>query len=1070
MKWFNYVCLAFVVAFFSACSDKESITGGIKEGLAASMRLSIEVPVTDKVEVTRAVNDYESEIENLILVMFAESGRKEIIDLTGKLGTSTIDDNLGHRTYTLTQSIDTKSGTYRVYAIANYDSKYCGWTKAELENMSESELKKEFAKNIGSVYKMEGTELFPMSQVLDGYDKLVLYSNEEVAEKVGENSLHLNLRRIAAHIEFEFKSSNGVTFNPYEYTVYNLPKKANLLDETTFIDAEKEDNILQNVSADDYFDIDTPIKIGGNTFGFFMLENVQAAKEGAVTNSYADRDKWIVPEKNTEDEQGAAKKKTFKNAPEFSTYVVVKGLYTGTNYVGECTYTIHLGNFGTSQTGGKFGNFNVHRNEFHKYTVTISGVSTITNEATVTGDVSVEVDGGQFPGAEGNLTKLHNTFLLDAHYERAVIKIEDGAYTALKEGNFYPSEGKGTHKVQITTPKTGRQLETVTLVKNGEKYEVSGADKNKDIYWIKFGKPAIENGVITIPKYPYDDTKQLGEDGGPKTIVDFLANPDGYTVEYSQTEKDESGKEVTKKYHCTVAYVDEYFYDDLLPAEFANTSDRIFVLDPRDTSTSPDEHSIVHLELTFQVSQRSIKSSFNLDNVGPFDTPYGIETWDETGGMDWVKHAGGTMNSVSEANVSNDQGLVNTRYLLQNNDMLQVNSDVWKFIGYRNPVENNTRSRHRWYDNEKYQLYAAGNHDIDYDVNSNVSSPLTGVLARNRLVLINENTVDVNSVKWYLPAVNQYLIIWMGQNRLQEDTRLMDYDLFNSWANDGQMDHSQHYYTSSSDVYRLYWQDQGACWGQMGSWTTLYDKQGKPITINGSSIKRNHIRCVRNLRTTALDNKHRQEYGDGNFYTKDHAVVFPVYVEKNTRIINCGKLENLRSNYMTGRYNLHYERDEENKVYSRFEVANPQEGKFDNDIITTTDNDKKSNICCRFSKDYIDGTTDKVGLVAGTSFETCATDMNVYAAAYYQESDKSDLGQWRVPNQRELMLMYVCDNNSGSLLPTEGASILSTTWFSLELGRTMPFKYEAAGKAANINISNKLSGRSTALLFVRDVK
>lgn len=1066
MKWFNYVCLAFVVAFFSACSDKESITGGIKEGLAASMRLSIEVPVTDKVEVTRAVNDYESEIENLILVMFAESGRKEIIDLTGKLGTSTIDDNLGHRTYTLTQSIDTKSGTYRVYAIANYDSKYCGWTKAELENMSESELKEEFAKNTGSVYKMEGTELFPMSQVLDGDNKLVLYSNEEVAEKVGENSLHLNLRRIAAHIEFEFKSSNGVTFNPYEYTVYNLPKKANLLDETTFIDAEKGDNILQNVSADDYFDIDTPIKIGGNTFGFFMLENVQAAKEGAVTNSYADRDKWIVPEKNTEDEQGAAKKKTFKNAPEFSTYVVVKGLYTGTNYVGECTYTIHLGNFGTSQTGGKFGNFNVHRNEFHKYTVTISGVSTITGEATITGDVSVEVDGGQFPGAEGNLTKLHNTFLLDAHYERTVIKIEDGAYTALKEGNFYPSEGEGTHKVQITTPKTGRQLETVTLVKNGKKYEVSGTDKDKDIYWIKFYKPDIDKNtnVISIPKYPYDDTKQLGEEGGPKTIVDFLENPDGYTEEYT----DESGK----KYYCTVAYVDEYFYDDLLPAEFANTSDRIFVLDPRDTSTSPDEHSIVHQELTFQVAQRSIKSSFNLDNIGPFDTPYGIETWDETGGMEWVKHAGGSMGSVSESDVSNDQGLVNTKYLLQNNGMLQVNKDVWKFIGYRNPVENNTRSRHRWYDNEKYQLYAAGNHGIDYDVNSHVSSPLTGVLARNRLVLVDENTVDVNSVKWYLPAVNQYLIIWMGQNRLQEDTRLMDDALWSTWGTDARlMDGTQHYFTSSSDQNRLYWQDQGACYGSLANWNTLY--------VGGKDTKKNinHIRCVRNLRTTALDNKHRQEYGDGKFYTKDHSVVFPVYVETNSRIINCEKLENLRPNYMTGSYDYHDERSEQNKVYKRFEVAAPSKGNFDSSKLNSNDNVTASisNYSCLFNNfDSEFFITDPAVL----------SRMKRYAAAYYQETDASgnptDLGEWRVPNQRELMLMYILNEDGGTpqFLPTYGSgyTVFSSTWFSYTAftDRKYPFKFETRTdtgvKYTNYNLGKGLSGSSGVLIFVRDVK
>lgn len=1010
MKWLSYVCLALVVAFVSSCSDEDPITDKVDNGLAAHMSLTVKVPVVEPVEMTRGINDYESEMNELVVVMFSKtSPRKAIINLTGHLVSGTFDEN-GHRFYTLAEDVVTESGEYTVYAIANFTSPYCGLTLdyLESENLTEENLKQELAQNATKTHLLTGKDRMPMTQVIDN---LIIYSDKDVeADNSKKNVLPLSLKRVMAHIEFEFQGNKekGITFNPYEYTVYNLPKGAYLLDRG------KEGNQTDV----EYFNTDT-YNTDGSSFDFFMLENVQMKLNdygNSVTDGfkgYNDRDRWD-PEKSTEGN------KYFIFAPENSTYVVVRGTYygpgqtSGSHYTGECTYTIHLGG------NNDKSDFSVNRNEYHKYLIKINGVNTILNEALA--EVEINVYGGtEASGAEGFLRQVTNSFILDAHYERVRIEIGKTYYdNYLKKLKPNSTDlDHIDHTILLCTPETSLTNQNVKITYDGTAYKVDESSKYNDIFWIHFIKP---DDINKVP--PYDEEKA-------GSILDFLAAPDDYCALEGTT-------------YYTYAYVDEYFYDDRHPKDFVNVMNRSFVLDPIDIRYSQDNKSVAIETTLFDISQRSIKSSWDMGKIGAGDFPYGIETWDETGAMAW--------NLSTPSTVTSDQGLKNTIALLdENKDKVSMSNNTWAYIGYRHSVNDNTKSRHRWYDDEHFKNYLDGKYtdeDINEDINMYITDPLTAVLARNRIKTEN-GVIDRSSIKWYLPGISQYLIVWLGQNMLQEDTRLMDVSKLTTITADN-MDRSQHYLTSSADKRRLYWQDQGACWSEIAKWNAIGDDNGPRL---------NKIRCMRNLRNQYLDDLYSSKDG----LTKDSPVKFPI--TRSGRTFSLGSIANSRTIYMTGGYDVHTERQPENYLYEKFEVAKPSEGHFDGG--TAPDDDF---YCCLFPKP--------------TSWENMSQivkDMNAKAAAYYQDTDnKTDLGQWRVPNQRELMIIAVMDNDASDPILPKGVStrrnILTTTWFTgyKNTARTVPFIFDS-GTSGDSDYNMSLPGglahdNAGALLFVRDVK
>lgn len=919
------VCCASVLA---GCQKEMSETK-FESGLPASLDVLINLGKGSDVVMTRGIYDYESEINELMLIMFSEEGRKMVIDLTGKLdaGSSVTDRELGDsRTYKLTAPVTTDidgnpilSGIYEIYAVANWSSPFCGLTKDKLAAMDKAALAAAVASNSGLATGVTGSQKFPMTGHVTG-QKVVPDAEKTETNKT---SIEVTLKRLISHIEFSFVNGQsqvaGVNENPqfvpHSYAVYNLPKKALLMGNG------------QVFAGNEYGNVKDIEVTGSGGIEFFMLENVQAA---GTSTTYEARDVWTGT-------QGAApENKTWTNAPANSTFIVVKGEYTGASYIGNVEYTIHLGNF-SAGTADSYNNFTVNRNEYQKYRVTVNGVNKIVTEVT---------GAEQQPGAEGVITAVSNqtNLVLDSHYESCLLT--------------FSLSGCQNPTIIVKSPYNAMNRYEV-LDANGAIKALSGVDYG----WVKFGKPASTTSLNAYPAKGTGlvDIRQLAlelktaENSGVTGSEHFLVS---------------GGKAYVQ------AYVDEYYYsnrpDNGTPAswpEFVNAENRVLILNPT-SQTSADGNSTLYPTYLFQISQRSIRTTYKTDNASI--EAFGIETWNETGRSNFGRAA-------STTGLDDSYGWNNNKILLG-----VGNSGSWpsaaKTLGYTTSVTSNAKEAHVW-----------------FSEGIGVLEGYYACLSRNR----DENgdgVVDEAELKWYLPAINQYLLLWCGEEYLYGDTRLVDPADIPRITSDALYNAGTYNLYTSSNA-REYWAVEGISYGVGGSGDGL--------------------RCIRNLKT---QNAATAKLSDSN---------------ADTRIIKVVGARTLRQQQMSGEYPMHRDRDEENSLYQAFKVA-------------------------------------KAPLADAYTVDQVKTD--ALCASYSEATDGSDAGMWRIPNQKELMLMTQNGYLEDIAAYQEQSAYASRTWFinydvsDIGNSRQHPYYYwyYAGNPYISISSSNNQS-KTFRIRCVRDV-
>ena len=924
------VCCASVLA---GC-QKEMTRVNFESGLPASLDVLINLGKGSDVVMTRGIYDYESEINELMLIMFSEEGRKMVIDLTGKLdaGSAVTDRELGDsRTYKLTAPVTTDidgnpilSGIYEIYAVANWSSPFCGLPKDKLAAMDKAALAAAVASNSGLATGVTGSQKFPMTGHVTG-QKVVPDAEKTETNKT---SIEVSLKRLISHIEFKFVNgqsqvTTGVNENPqfvpHSYSVYNLPKKALLMGNG------------QVFAGNEYGNVKDIEVTGSGGIEFFMLENVQAA---GTSTTYEARDVWTGT-------QGAApENKTWTYAPANSTFIVVKGEYTGASYIGNVEYTIHLGNF-SARTAESYKNFTVNRNEYQKYKVTVNGVSKIVAEVTGT---------EQQPGAEGVITAVSNqtNLVLDSHYESCLLT--------------FSLSGCQNPTIIVKSPYNAMNRYEV-LDANGAIKALSGVDYG----WVKFGKPASKTSLNAYPANGDGlvDIRQLAlelktAEANKATTADHFLISNGKV--YVQ------------------AYVDEYYYskrpdngNDASWPEFVNAENRVLILNPT-SKTSADGNSTLYPTYLFQISQRSIRTTYKTDNasIEAFGIEaFGIETWNETGRSDFG-------SAASTTGLDDSYGWNNNKILLG-----VGNSGSWpsaaKTLGYTTSVTSNAKEAHVW-----------------FSQGIGVLEGYYACLSRNR----DENgngQVDADELKWYLPAINQYLLLWCGENYLYGDTRLVDpADIPNISDADQYGAGAYNLFTSSNS--REYWALEGVSYGPGGSG--------------------NGLRCIRNLKT--------QNAATAKLSESD----------ASTNTIRVVGARTLRQQEMSGEYPVHKDRDPENSLFASFKVAS-------------------SALAGNFNLDQVKN--------------------DALCASYSEESDRSDAGKWRIPNQKELMLMsqngYLEDIRAYDNVSSYASRTLFINYnvSTIGNGRQYPYYYWYYSGSPYISISSNNSGMTFRIRCVRDV-
>lgn len=778
MKFGNLIkCAAWIAALASVFACAKEVGPGYEEGLpVTSIKMSISAPGQDKINIsTKATEAVESAVEQ-IAIFFYKANDAEAMPIVSEI-TPTFNSNVGSNykydiVIPAADLEEMRSGKWYMYAVANYGKGFFPVDINALKGLTRSQFldycitKQNNALDIIETSVLMSGKYCPAGKTYDQCDG-------SLDIKPGENKLDgiIRLRRSVAKITFVFKggshevTSEGgttttahVTFKPESYGLYEYSRSCTLMERDWTDDIAYKGDL--NVSEESRFHNGSDFPIVGSQFAFYMPENAQTNNvKGNPTGgwTYFNRE-----ERNSDGVENPTQEQynTFKYAPKHGTFVAVKGTISipEENYSGDVTYYIHLGYFTNSAD-----DFTVRRNYHYTYTITVNGVDKIIAEAKAEDGSEIQ------PGAEGNITHTTDAYLdvrLDSHYETVLLKVEANV-------------DAGTYAVRVNSPYS----KNVMVKSTDSAADFETKKKDLDYGWIRFGKPATTTaaGNKAYRSYPGD--------ANTTDVFGLISDLQSTSTTKTYWSKDTYEG---KTYYYTIAYVNEYYYEDKMNAvgadktavlkEFINADDRTMsvILGPN-VFESKDGHS-TYTDLThgfFNISQRSIKTFYDLS----VENPFGIEQIEETAE---TSDYGGTGTDP-------DNGYKN------------------------NPTFSNSTSS--WVTSNKWSTYVTNGFSGDVKMGNNAAE--YQCLLRNR----DENgngRIDASEIKWYLPAVNQCTYYWFGMNSLPEDARIT------------LKDREENSYWSSTKAHAKWWAAEGSAYGPDDNTS-------------------NKVRCVRSLKTYNAD-------------------------------------------------------------------------------------------------------------------------------------------------------------------------------------------------------------------------
>lgn len=956
------VCM--IMAGLSSCTVDDFFgTDNVVEGEPVNITLNFAaVPSTD-VRITRATGSDLSELSDIVICVFHGDGSFEQMVTNYEDGGLTVNGNSvgsnGENRYSV--SFESTSGDKKLIAVANVAAG-AFWEDLITDLTDAYNEKKHFddVKNIvadvshdlvAEASTTDGMQPFhvtsPSQMLISGWNEGVVFGTNNTVTDYGtygdaDNKVAIKMKRAMAHITFNIAANpSGAkgTFTPTSFRVYNIPTKSYLTNgisetllTTGVADVKYLNTALENIGT---------VQGGNYSFNFYMPENVQ---EPGGSNTYKAREEW-------EGASGAsAENKTWKNAPQNSTFVVISGTFEGgdTNPVtANVEYTIHLGNFGKSgDTSRDYGDFSVMRNYSYTYSVSVLDVNNIIVEAERTG-------GDYQNGAEGSVYDQSSTeysYNLDAHYEQVYLEynlsdianslgqslsgadLDDAIANQLiliiqSEAMDYTHEStpdepyttrnkRGTlspYKIYADAVRSGKDLaDAKAAVLNGAGTGVKPT-KGFDYKWIEF----LPQEGTDISKYPGISSWAMedltGMENGNfyagETGTDVMLDVYDMIVEMGKAIKQIYGRETPSSSSIQItqngndyvarftAFVNEnYYLRHPLTGAKTDTWSVMTNKIPREmiiamsTQTSADGNSS-YSKIHSYISQLAMQTFYN-DRVSSLNA-FGIETYNETP-LKWYY---GTPRSTY--GLTDNDGLVNQKILINANS-----SPSWDtYISYANNGWKSSvgtdRVNHKLADNA-YSVQAA----------------YSACMSRNR-DLNGNGQIDENEIRWFLPSLNEYIRMGIGANAISSAAQLYMGDktsLVNPAENNPSSGYPYKYvsegalyYTSSEANKRVYWAiEKGSYSSETADW---YYRLPLPI------------RCIRNLpasgSTSTTDISSIENVtSDATYELHPRTSARPYILEFRNRLVP--SLYRLR---VSGSLNIHNEDNDANSFYDGIFVA-----------------------------------------------------------------------------------------------------------------------------------------------------
>lgn len=1007
----------------------------VVEGEPITISLNFAAIPSADVSITRASGSDLSELSDVVICVFHGDGTFEQMVTNYEGGGLTVNSNSvgdnGERRYRV--SFESTSGTKKLIAVANvaegafWENLITDLTTAFNEEQSFTKVKNIVAKVsqklVDDATTTDGMRPFhitsPSQMLITGWNEGVVFgTNDNVTDygKYGDdtNNVAIKMKRAMAHITFKIPTNpSGAkgTFTPASFRVYNIPTKSYLTNDLQGTGSYALTTGVTGVAYIPTASENIGTAQGDNySFDFYMPENVQ---EGKTVNAYNDRDVW------TGDPGTSAEDKTWTNAPQNSTFVVISGTYEGNATIGNdgnqpvtanVEYTIHLGDFST--TTGAMGNFSVERNYSYTYNVKVLGVDNIIVEA--------QKDGGEQQGAEGSVYDNAHTvysYNLDAHYEQVyleynlsdiasslgqdlsdealdeaianqlilIIQSEAMDYTHEEtENEPYTTRNKrGTlspYKIYADAVRANKDVDDAkaAVLKGGG----TGIEPTKgfDYKWIEF-LPQTGTSISAYPgisSWAKEDLTGMtnqnfyaGATGSDKMldVYDVIVEM-GKAIKQIYNNGNKNGTPSSDKIKISpngsnyvarfTAFVNEYYYlrhplTGMKATSWSVMTNKI----PREMiiamSTETSDDGNSSYSKIHSYISQLSMETFYNDRATSLNA-FGMETYNETPLYEF-----GTPRSTS--NLSDTDGRENQKTLIG----ASSSSPYWN--SYISSTNNGWTS-------------SVGTERAAHKLTNaySVQAAYSACMSRNR-DLNGNGQIDENEIRWYLASLNEYIRMGIGNNALSSAQLFFgDKDNLSNYPS-GDIKNGSLYYTSSEAGKRVYWAIEKGSYGAVGSY---YD---------GSSLP---IRCIRDLPATGTSTDVSSIDGvksDATYKYYDN--LFPKLLVFKDRLVS-----SLYRQRVSGSLLAHNEDDDANSFYNGIFVAS--------DFLSNT-----------YQLGDIIGYNGFVTW-SGGRYSNNGTMTNPCSS--YREGGYTN---WRVPNLVELSAM-----NAAGLLEHEGSEVACCTQFS----------------------------------------
>lgn len=369
-----------------------------------------------------------------------------------------------------------------------------------------------------------------------------------------------------------------------------------------------------------------------------------------------------------------------------------------------------------------------------------------------------------------------------------IYRSDDGASYKLLDAHY---EARVlTFKLSDITNKVKLIYGIKTPYTNGYQYD----DDATDIDWVKF--LVHTDGKEKIKDYPGEDSKDLWTVKElMNKMIDAKSAGDEQTLFNVTQDKD--------KLLYVTAFIDEYYYNDKDWRTFVNKPNREMLL----LCTTKNGFDSSVTDATFVLSQRSIQTYYTLDEKAGDIIAVGLEWANETPIRDNDETIGYTSSS-------NQNGRANMLSNLKGKSWSEVPTMTKDYL-----VSNTDDKEH----------FETGGIKPGMD---NLS-PFTACMSRNRSS-DGKKTIKDSDVKWFLPSIEQYQYMVLGQSGYDQGAYL-----YPSGRDKSKEENRLHYYSSS----RYNDQNQrNILWAEEGMSTSVNDEYNA-----GYRGRRHTVRCIRYL-------------------------------------------------------------------------------------------------------------------------------------------------------------------------------------------------------------------------------